>query len=312
MGVHYLAPAGLRESWVIALGDGQELWTSSPFSTPVQYEEFSIDVSGVDQLQLEVRCLGKQNYCWCTWIAPRLERVEPAQPDPTGSVKADKVVIWNSQNGSHRDRGTKRCNLLLYRGTQLVWQQTGIRLPWNGQKSLRHSVAIPNLEFTRLRVEITDTTGPLGSALTEVEVFRGSENLARKAVATSTLTWAENSLQNSYFAPNVNDGKSTDDGIASAILLQDVPNGWIEFEWHGPDKQPHSQLRYQLKRHPETAISFKGNYYSFFAGCITWDDAQKQCKEIGGYLCCVETAEENEFLWKLSGQRSIWRATFVI
>ena len=50
---------------------------------------------------------------------------------------------------------------------------------------------------------------------------------------------------------------------------------------------------------PKDAVSFGRHHYKVFAGNIAWSDAKKKCEEMGGYLACPETPDENSFLAKL-------------
>jgi len=278
---------------------------SPPISEPGQFEEISLSIGDVDQLRLEVRCPGDSNGVWGTWIEPRLEWDEK-QAAPTPGIRADRVVIWNTHNGAARDRGTKRCNLVLYRGRQLVWQQTGIRVPWDGVVDGTYETPLPNLEFDRMRIELTDLAGPAGAGLGEVEVYRGSENIARKATPTSSLTFPNGYPNERFSALNINDGITNSDTLGGgSLILVDIAHGWVELQWTAPAKS-NPAIKYPLKRHPEAAVPFGGRWYAFYPGNILQQDAERQCEKMGGHLPCVESAEKNEFLSKLSGRRQMW------
>jgi alpha-galactosidase len=54
-------------------GDGKRLWQSGQFSKPKQAsDEFSIDVSGVSELELRVVGTGTNTGVHAVWIEPRL------------------------------------------------------------------------------------------------------------------------------------------------------------------------------------------------------------------------------------------------
>jgi len=49
-------------------------------------------------------------------------------------------------------------------------------------------------------------------------------------------------------------------------------------------------------RHHQDAVRWKnGHYYKFFKETISWTDAAKRCKELGGYLATPDTEDEVEF-----------------
>jgi serine/threonine-protein kinase len=69
-------------------------------------------------------------------------------------------------------------------------------------------------------------------------------------------------------------------------------------------KEPrfHPVLKYELKEHPAGAVSFSGHWYQYLPDkSASWDDAQARCKGIGGYLACIQTMEEHQFVVKLVG-----------
>jgi len=47
---------------------------------------------------------------------------------------------------------------------------------------------------------------------------------------------------------------------------------------------------------PEYKREFNGNTYQLFGAGLLWADAEKYCEQLGGYLVCVGSKEENEFL----------------
>ena len=71
-------------------------------------------------------------------------------------------------------------------------------------------------------------------------------------------------------------------------------------------KPAHPVLSYALKPHPHDAVKFGSHWYKFFPGKFTWDDAQRRCQIMGGYLACVETDAENNFVFKATGSNDTW------
>ena len=48
------------------------------------------------------------------------------------------------------------------------------------------------------------------------------------------------------------------------------------------------------------AVEFNGHWYAYLFDPISWDEANKRCKKLGGHLVIIDSAEENEFVWKLA------------
>lgn len=69
-------PHGARKTPVIfvVLGDGKELWKSGPFREPGKTEECTVNIQGIDQLELLVRCPGPSVYAWSAWVDPRVSK----------------------------------------------------------------------------------------------------------------------------------------------------------------------------------------------------------------------------------------------
>lgn len=56
------------------LGDGQLLWTSRPFYEAGDTQECSVDVEGVEVLELRCHCPSWRVYAWMAWVDPRVSR----------------------------------------------------------------------------------------------------------------------------------------------------------------------------------------------------------------------------------------------
>jgi hypothetical protein len=295
------------------IGDGKVLWKSNEITRANHFESCSVRIAGVRQLRIQVDCGGTHHGAWATWLDAQLtpmkdapNKTRAATPNPH-DIRADRVVLWNVHNGHHRDHGTRRINLLLFRGNRLVWQKTGVDIPWDGVSDKNVSVSIPQIAFNRVRAEITDIAGDTGSGLAEIEVFRGTENLARTAVATACPTWLEQSTVENFGASMINDGITTSDQFGFGYaLLERRTNGWFELEWQPADGKAHPTLKYPLKRRPAMAVSFNGHWYLFMPGGLAWAEAQQRCQDMGGYLACIESPEENEFLHELAKRHHAW------
>lgn len=69
-----------------------------------------------------------------------------------------------------------------------------------------------------------------------------------------------------------------------------------------PIKKPVSPVR----GHPPDAKRFGDHWYKVFTGYMPWDQAKKRCEEMGGYLACVETAKERQFLANRANGKVLW------
>jgi hypothetical protein len=67
---------------------------------------------------------------------------------------------------------------------------------------------------------------------------------------------------------------------------------------------------------PADAVIFQGHEYKYFAEQISWKEAQRRCRQMGGHLPIVESSAENTFLARMadggfpsegrSGNEAIW------
>lgn len=143
-------------------------------------------------------------------------------PDPPG-VTADRIIIWNQFNSIHKDRGTRACNVSLWRKGREIWRRDEIEIPWSPDSEQNVSVAIPPDRFDRVRVEITQWEQN-GGGLAEIEVYRNDRNLARGCPAVAAA------VQAPWFAAD-----KVTDGVTSSLgdgywLLPDKMPGWIEVD----------------------------------------------------------------------------------
>ncbi len=53
------------------------------------------------------------------------------------------------------------------------------------------------------------------------------------------------------------------------------------------------------KNVPADAKKFGGHFYKAYKGGVSWDEAQKRCEKMGGYLACISSEEENAFLGRM-------------
>lgn len=57
---------------------------------------------------------------------------------------------------------------------------------------------------------------------------------------------------------------------------------------------------------PEDATAFNGHSYKVFAGQVSWNEARLKCEEMGGYLACITTAQEQAFVQRLVPLYGYW------
>jgi hypothetical protein len=51
---------------------------------------------------------------------------------------------------------------------------------------------------------------------------------------------------------------------------------------------------------------FGGHTYAVFQDKLTWHVAKRACEAMGGYLACIETKEEDDFITKLCNGKDLW------
>lgn len=54
-------------------------------------------------------------------------------------------------------------------------------------------------------------------------------------------------------------------------------------------------------------IFFNGHLYMFMeTDELSWEEARIDCENLGGYMSCIESAEENDFILNLTDNKRIW------
>ena len=148
------------------------------------------------------------------------------QPSLLG-VTAAKLVIWNTHNGYHRDRGALECNVRLLAGGREVWRKEKLATPWAADDDRSLTLALPPERFDRVRVEITKWE-QLGGGLAEIEVLSADgRNLAYgQPAAASGRFWALR-----FDAEHVVDGiTKSPEADTGYWLLPDGVAGWVEID----------------------------------------------------------------------------------
>lgn len=59
-----------------------------------------------------------------------------------------------------------------------------------------------------------------------------------------------------------------------------------------------------MKRHPLGAVSYGGHWYQFLPESAAWHQARQRCEELGGYLVCLETAPEAQWVNQFAAAQS--------
>jgi hypothetical protein len=155
-----------------------------------------------------------------------------AEPQPSPGVSADKLVIWNTHNAHHNDRGALVCNVHLFFENEEVWRQDDVAVSWQANFDGRVELALPDRRFDRVRIEIPRWHG-LGAGLSEVEVKRGAVNLARACPVITSATF-----EYPYIPAALVDGitASVSDGIGYWLAPDNSP-AWAEIDltWNSPE-----------------------------------------------------------------------------
>lgn len=53
-------------------------------------------------------------------------------------------------------------------------------------------------------------------------------------------------------------------------------------------------------KHPSDAVFFQGHWYKVFDGGDSWHERKKLCENMGGYLACVTSQAQQDFITKLA------------
>jgi hypothetical protein len=68
-----------------------------------------------------------------------------------------------------------------------------------------------------------------------------------------------------------------------------------------PKPEPQPAASPAKPTHPEDAVAWGGHWYKLYENeDASWHEARDACRKAGGYLACIETAEEQAFIAKLA------------
>ena len=68
----------------------------------------------------------------------------------------------------------------------------------------------------------------------------------------------------------------------------------------------YERLSGESSRRPERQVEFGGHSYALINEPVTWHVAKQRCEAMGGYLVCIETPEEDQFIAKLCQGNDVW------
>jgi hypothetical protein len=232
------------------VGDGKELWRATVQQTGIR-QPVNAAVNGVKKLELFVDCPGSASAAQAIWVDLELTRpsTAPASKGKNASDKlpskvsdsqpgkaessgiADKLVLWNCNNHGHHSHGMLTCNVELRKAGQIVWSEKAVPVTWSKDEEPATTIPLPKIAFDTLRVE-TATYQMWGTALCEVEVFQGGENLARGKPIQVSGSWDAR-----YPATALIDGikNSSQEGVGYWVA-PDRELGWVEVQLGAPSK----------------------------------------------------------------------------
>ncbi|MFO1092904.1 MAG: hypothetical protein U0992_06245 [Planctomycetaceae bacterium] len=140
-----------------------------------------------------------------------------------GAPVSHKVIIWNTHNGAHMDRGTVTCNVQFVLGGNVVLEKQNT-LPWLGDAP-SPTVIRPAAAIRSCQVEVL-TYHRNGGGLAEVRGASGALTFVSRSAARASSVYSGD-----FQANNVTDGNFGDKLNQKGIwLLPDREPGWIEIQ----------------------------------------------------------------------------------
>ncbi|HET6880438.1 MAG TPA: NPCBM/NEW2 domain-containing protein [Pirellulales bacterium] len=146
-------------------------------------------------------------------------------PDVPG-VTADRLLIWNQHHGAANDAGARELAVTLFARGQEVWRAPAVPIHWATDQDAFIDLEPPDVPFDRLRAEVAQIVGQRGG-LAEIEVFRGTTNLARGCPAGTAAPI------DAHFPPAaVSDGivSQTGSELEGYWLLPEKNTGWVDVD----------------------------------------------------------------------------------
>lgn len=136
----------------------------------------------------------------------------------------DKIVLWNTHNAGHYDRGTLMCKVsLLFRGN--VIDSKVLPVVWKKGEQASTVYRPPTRRVDQVRVDVLKWH-QVGGGLAEVEVYQGDTNLSLGVAAN-----ASGMLDERFPAEAVTDGdRGTPSRYAGVWLLPGDKVGWVQVD----------------------------------------------------------------------------------
>ncbi|MDZ4780931.1 MAG: NPCBM/NEW2 domain-containing protein, partial [Planctomycetia bacterium] len=204
-------------------------------------------------------------------------------PGPLGLV-ADRVVLWNTHNAEHNDRGTHECEIRLVLGGETVWHSQPIVVPWTRDRDQSVSVPLPKVRFDHLRVDVSKGADAIGAGLSEIQVFQGNANVARGCPARSNRF-----LDHRFSADEVTDGVTSSRSMGHGYwLLADGNPGWAEVDLSLP--LPSDQLGVVSER------------------IVLWNEHNGSSNNSGTVRCQVVLLHNDSEVWRNANVVVPWEA----
>jgi hypothetical protein len=215
-------------------------------------------------------------------------------------VAADKLLVWNCNNHQWKDRGMLSCNVELRLAGEVVWSQSGIPLDWSPDEETATSIGLPKIKFDAVRLE-TGSFFMLGSGLCEIEVLRGTTNLARGKPAIASGTHRD--------APPptaLTDGvKDSSAKMSGYWLGPDQQRAWVEVQVATP-----MALRdIQGDQSPAaTTARMPGNADVTADKLVLWNCKNHRWSNAGTLSCNVELRKAGKVVWSKKDVPLKWSA----
>jgi len=128
---------------------------------------------------------------------------------------------------------------------------------------------------------------------------RGPAHGRERVIRGGTFWWAPRSCRSSARQRRAPRGVWYGFSVGTRVALSLERAGIVPKRMRDPSGPPPPEM-------PKDATRFRGHWYKFIAGDVSWHAAKKRCEEMGGYLVCVESREENDFLRTFAKGQSIW------
>lgn len=131
----------------------------------------------------------------------------------------DRIVVWNTHNGSAKDRGAKAIVVTWLLQGKPIGRQA-VAIAWNADEAAYVVLRPKPVRIDEIRVEITQHQG-LGGGLGEVEVLVGQENIALGCTPRVDAVWERDKR---FDAEKLVDRDTS--GDTGFWLTENGRNGW--------------------------------------------------------------------------------------